>query len=218
MEFEPERTAVCRYAQRMYREHLVHGTSGNVSMRVAPELLAIKPSGIPYDELTPEDIVVVDLGGRVVAGSRRPSSEAPMHRAIYQRRPDVNGVVHTHSIYATAFACLGKPMAVITTELAQLVGGAVPVAVYAPAGTDEFACAAVDAVGAGSACLLRSHGAVGVGRTLAEAYAVADGLEEAAQVLYLARQLGEPLLIPEAEARRMYEGYRTGYGQPKENP
>jgi L-fuculose-phosphate aldolase len=216
MEFGQERAAVCRMAQRMYHAHLVRGTSGNVSMRVpASEYLAVTPSGMAYEALTPEDIVVIDLAGRVVAGTRRPSSESPMHRAIYRQRPDVHGVVHTHSIYATAFACLGEPMPVITTELAALVGGSVPVAPYAQAGTEAFAQVVVDTLQDGAACLLQSHGVLGVGASLEEAYAVAEGLEEAAQVLFIARQLGQPRALPAGESQRMYHAYRTVYGQPR---
>lgn len=216
MDFQQEREQVCHMAQRMYRDHLVRGTSGNVSMRLTNgNGFAITPSGMAYELLTPDDIVVLDLAGRVMAGNRRPSSEAPMHRAILSARPDVSGVVHTHSIYATAFACLGEAMPVITTELAGLVGGSVPVAPYAAAGSEELAQAVMQVLGSGSACLMQSHGAVAVSYSLEDAYTVAVGLEEAAQILCLARQMGTPRPIPATESQRMYNLRLTSYGQPK---
>ncbi|MGE5675877.1 MAG: class II aldolase/adducin family protein, partial [Mycobacterium leprae] len=209
------RRAVCNTARRMQTDGLVKLTSGNVSCRIpGTDLFAITPSGMDYESLEPADVCVLDLSGKVVAGSRRPSSETPMHALTYRRRPDVGGVVHTHSIYASAFACLGREMPVISTELAMLVGGTIPCAPYARSGTEEFGVAAVDTLGADAlAVLFQNHGVMAVGRTLKEAYAVAVGLEEAAMIYYLASQMGSPVIIPAEERERMFREFRTSYGQ-----
>jgi L-ribulose-5-phosphate 4-epimerase len=215
--YEAERQQVCETARAMKADGLVKLTSGNVSIRIpGTDLFAITPSGMPYESLTPADICLVNLAGDKVEGDRKPSSETPLHRAVYEHRPDVNGVVHTHSIYASAFACLGQPMPVISTELAALVGGTIECAPYAKSGSQEFADVAIQTLGAESlACLFQSHGVLAVGTSLSEAYAVAIGLEEAAQIYYLARSMGEPIILPEEERRRMFVEFRRSYGQPK---
>jgi len=212
------RRAVLDTARRMKRDGLVRLTSGNVSCRVPGlDQFAITPSGMEYDSLEPEDICILDLKGRLVDGRRRPSTEAPLHRLTYQRRPDVFGVVHTHSIYASAFACTGQSMPVISTELAGLVGGTIRCAPYAKSGTEEFAVTALDALGMEDVALLfQNHGVMAVGASLKEAYDVALGLEEAAMIYYLARQMGEPVILPEEERRRIFRVMHTTYGQPKE--
>lgn len=213
--YEAERRLVLQTARRMKADKLVRLTAGNVSCRIAGRtLFAITPSGMEYDELEPADICILDLEGNLVDGRRRPSSEAPLHRLVYRSRPDVGGVVHTHSLYASAFACTGQPLPVISIELAGLVGGAVPCAPYAPSGTAAFAEAAVATLGEeGVAVLFQNHGVMAVGPSLAQAYAVALGLEEAAQLYCIARQVGEPIILPEAECRRIFEVMHTRYGQ-----
>lgn len=218
LRYEAERQLVCETAQAMKADGLVKLTSGNVSIRIPEtDLFAITPSGMPYEALTPADICLIDLAGDKVEGERRPSSETPLHRAVYHHRPEINGVVHTHSIYASAFACLGRPMPVISTELAALVGGTIDCAPYAKSGSQEFADVAVQTLGREAlACLFQNHGVLAVGTSLNEAYAIAVGLEEAAQIFYLARSMGEPIILPEEERRRMFSEFRRSYGQPKE--
>lgn len=217
MQYETERQAVLETAQRMMRDGLVKLTSGNVSCRIpGTDLFAITPSGMDYETMVADDICIVDLNGRQVQGERRPSSETPMHRLAYLRRPDVDGVVHTHSIYASAFACTGQSMPVISTELAALVGGTIRCAPYAKSGSEEFAEVALQTLGdEDMAVLFQNHGVMAVGRSLKEAYSVAIGLEEAAMIYLLARQMGEPIIIPEAERQRMFRAFRSSYGQPK---
>lgn len=212
------RAEVVATARRMHADGLVRLTSGNVSCR-APggERFIVTPSGMPYASLQPADAVVVDLQGRIVEGSRRPSVETPLHRLILQTRPDVGAVVHTHSLYATACACLGEDLPVITAELAMLVGGAVRLAPYRRSGTEEFAEVAVAALGDRAAALFQNHGAVAVGATLAEAYAVAVALEEAAHIYCIARSLAQPTLLSEAEGRELARQFRQGYGQPADS-
>ncbi|HLN64228.1 MAG TPA: class II aldolase/adducin family protein, partial [Symbiobacteriaceae bacterium] len=216
MRYEETRQAVCEYARRMMRDGLVKLTSGNISARVpGTDCFAITPSGMDYETMTPADIVVLDMALNVVAGDRRPSTERAMHRAAYARRPDVGAVVHTHSIYASAFACLGRPMEIISTELAMLVGATIACAPYAQSGTEQFAEAALDTLGPEAlTVLLQNHGVLAVGRTLKEAYSVAVGLEEAAMIYHLASQMGTPIIIPAAERERMFREYRRSYGQP----
>lgn len=215
MLYEDIRKQIVAVARTMVLDGLVRGTSGNVSCRIAgSSLFAVTPSGMDYHTLGPEDVVIVDaLSGRVVNGHRRPSIETPLHRYIMQQRPDVNGVVHTHSVYASAFACLALPLPVISTELAALVGGTVPCMPYMRSGSDDFARSVLATLQDGVACLFQNHGALAVGRTLKEAYTIAMGLEEAAQIYHLARQMGEPIILPESEREFMFRFYRTSYGQ-----
>lgn len=215
MLYEDIRKQIVDVARTMVLDGLVRGTSGNVSCRVPDStLFAVTPSGMDYHTLKPEDIIIMDgVSGRVVHGHRKPSIETPLHRYIMLNRPDVNGVVHTHSVYASAFACLAMPLPVISTELAALVGGTVPVAPYMRSGTDEFAKMILQTMGDGVACLFQNHGALAVGRTLKEAYSIAMGLEEAAQIYHIAKQMGDPIILPEEERNFMYHFYRTSYGQ-----
>jgi L-ribulose-5-phosphate 4-epimerase len=217
MLYEETRSAVCEKAKRMMRDGLVKLTSGNISSRIpGTDYFAITPSGMDYETLTPADIVVVDMAGRVVDGARRPSTETPMHRLTYQRRPDVGGVVHTHSIYASAFACLATDMPVISTELAMIVGATIRCAPYAKSGTEEMAETAVTALGPEDLTIfLQNHGVLAVGSTLRQAYHVAVAIEEAAMIYYLARQMGQPVVIPAAERERMFREFRRSYGQPR---
>ncbi|MEW8978747.1 MAG: class II aldolase/adducin family protein [Symbiobacterium sp.] len=214
--YEAERRKVIVIARRMQADGLVRLTSGNVSCRIpGTDLLAITPSGMPYDRLEPADICVLDLDGNVVDARRRPSTETPLHRLTYRRRPDVGGIVHTHSLYASAFACVGRELPVISTELAGLVGSAVRCAPYAPSGTEEFAQTAVETLGDEDvAVLFQNHGVMAVGPTLDRAYAVAVGVEEAAQLYCIASHLGEPIILPEEERRRLFRYMQTRYGQP----
>lgn len=215
MLYEEIRKQIVDVARMMVLDGLVRGTSGNVSCRVPDStLFAVTASGLDYHTMRPEDVVIVDaVSGRVVSGHRKPSIETPLHRHIMLNRPDVNGVVHTHSIYASAFACLAMPLPVISTELAALVGGTVPVAPYVRSGTDEFARTVMQTLGDGVACLFQNHGALAVGRTLREAYTIAMGLEEAAQIFHLAKQMGDPIILPDEEREFMFRFYRTSYGQ-----
>lgn len=216
MLYEDIRKQVTAIAKRMQRDGLVKLTSGNVSARVpGTTFFAITPSGMEYETMVPNDICIVDISGRVINGHRKPSSELPLHRLILERRPDVMGIVHTHSIYASAFACLALDMPIISTELAALVGGTIKCAPYARSGSEEFAEVALEALGDGVACLFQNHGALAVGPSLQMAYSVAVGMEEAAMIYHLAKQMGDPIVLPEEERARMFREFRLHYGQPK---
>ena len=182
---------------------LVLGTAGNASGRDADsELIAVSPTSVPYESMRPEDVSVVTPAGDVVEGAP-PSFELPMHLGVLTRRRDVGGVVHTHSPYATALGCLVDEIPVVGPEQAATVGGAITVVPYAPSGEPSFA----DAVLAGAperwAVIVRNHGPVCLGRNLAEAFACAFAVEDAARVFALARVLGEPSLLPAEEVQRV---------------
>lgn len=190
------RRAVLAAARRMGKRGLVTGMAGNVSMRLPSArgraLIAVTPSQRPYDRLRPEDIVVVDSAGAVVDGSLAPSSELPLHLAVYRARSDVGAVMHTHSVHASALAVAGLALPPVLDELVVFVGGAVEVAEYGMSGTREMAERAVRALGDRNAALLRNHGLVGVGGTPGEALGVCELVERAARVYIMASLLGGP--------------------------
>lgn len=216
MLLQSARAAVARAARRLGPDRLVTGTAGNVSLRdPASGLIAITPSGLPYEELTAEDIVVVDGAGAVVAGRHAPSSELPLHCAIYRARAADHAVVHTHSPFATAFAACGREIPAVHYEIAFATrGAAIRVAPYATYGTEELARNAVATLGADSAVLLQNHGVVAVGPTLERAYTVALKVEYLAELAYHALQIGSPILLGEEELARVRARFER-YGQPR---
>ncbi len=197
-----ERDRVCELGRRMVADRLVVGTSGNISVR-AGDLVAVTPSGIDYADLGPESITVVDLAGRRVDGDLTPTSEVPLHLALY-REAGAGSVVHTHAPHATAVSTLVTEVPPIHYVVAML-GGAVRVADYATFGTPELARNALAALGDRSACLLANHGAVTIGGNLAAAYERALQLEWLCQVWLAARSAGEPTLLPAAELAKVAE-------------
>lgn len=199
-------------AQEMARRSLVLGTWGNVSARV-DDLMVITPSGMDYLKIQPSDLPVLDASGRTVLGERQPSTEHRLHRAIYQQRPDLSAIVHTHSPYASVLAVVRQPLPPILEELAQVVGGEVPVAEYALPGTAELAERASAALGGGVAVLLPNHGMVGVGRTLREALLVCEIVEKGARVYCYSRILGQPAVLTEDQVAWLRREFLTHYGQ-----
>ncbi|MDS1029145.1 class II aldolase/adducin family protein [Bacillota bacterium LX-D] len=198
----------------MFNSNLVVGTWGNISTRVTEEeVMALTPSGMDYNELQPSDIVLVDFQGKIVGGNRRPSSELPLHLAIYQGRKDVNAIVHTHSIYASALAAARKPIPAAVEDLVQIVGGDVRVSKYVLPGTAELGTAAVQAMEGRNAVLLANHGVVGVGRDLREALRVCQIVEKAAQITIMASLLGGVVELSSEDIAAMRNFYLHGYGQ-----
>ncbi|HWR38930.1 MAG TPA: class II aldolase/adducin family protein [Patescibacteria group bacterium] len=199
--------------QALLHKNLVTGTWGNVSARV-PEshYIAITPSGSDYRYLSPADISIVDLQGRVITGEKKPSSELLLHLAIYQARPDVGAVVHTHSVFASACAVAHKPIPPIIEDLVQLVGGSVDVAEYSLPGTRELAANAVKALQNKQAILMANHGMAGCGRSLNEALTACELVEKAAQILIYAQQLGGAQVLGPADVAVMHGFYRQHYG------
>jgi L-fuculose-phosphate aldolase len=180
------RSAVVEVAREMLRLGLVSGSSGNASARDGDEVL-ITPAGLPYEEMTEDDLVAIGMDGEATEGQREPSSERRVHLAIYAARPDVGAVVHTHSVHATAWSVTGEPLHTGTEELEAAAGGEVLTARFAPTGTDEIAGAVVEALGDRRAVLMARHGAVAVGGTPAAALDTCIALERQAQIAWLLR-------------------------------
>jgi L-ribulose-5-phosphate 4-epimerase len=210
------RATVCRLHEELRRGGLVVWTSGNISARVPDQpLMVIKPSGLSYDDLTPESMVVCDLDGAVVDGDLAPSSDTAAHAFVYRHRPDVGGVVHTHSPYATAFAARGEPIPCVLTAMADEFGGEIPVGPFARIGGDDIGKAIVQTL-AGSrspAVLLRNHGVFTIGRTSRDAVKAAAMCEDVARTVHLARTLGEPVPIDQADIDALHHRYQNVYGQ-----
>lgn len=192
---------------------LVRGTSGNVSGR-SGEKVVIKPSGVEYGELSPENLVVVDMDGNVLEGELKPSVDTGAHLHIYEHA-DVGGIIHTHSTYATAFAALGREIPMYLTELADLFGDRIPVSEYVPPGTEaigeQFAEHTSDERFEG--LLMKNHGLFAAGDTPGDALKAALHIEHSAKISYLAEDLGDPEEIPLDEAQRLQGEYLEGYGQ-----
>ena len=196
------------------RNGLVAWTSGNVSARdPATGLVVIKPSGILYDELRPEHHVVVNLEGTIVEGELKPSSDTASHLYIYRQRPDVNGVVHTHSAYATAFAAVGRPIPVYLTAIADEFGAAIPCAGFALIGGEEIGRQVVEHIGSSPAVLLKNHGVFTVGPSAQAAVKAAVMVEDVARTVWLALQLGQPDEIPAEDVAKLHHRYTHVYGQ-----
>jgi L-ribulose-5-phosphate 4-epimerase len=208
------RAVICRLNQDLSRYGLVTWTSGNVSGR-DPEsgFVVIKPSGVPFEDLTPENMTVVNVNGKVIEGSLAPSSDVHAHNYIYRHRPKVMGVVHTHSNYATAFAAVNKPIPVYLTAIADEFGGPIPVGGYAKVGDDEIGREIIRAIGDSPAILMKNHGVFTVGPTPTAALKAAVMVEDAARTVWLALQLGQPEEIPPEEVTRARQRYVTEYGQ-----
>lgn len=217
MKYPELREEVTRIARRMSVSGLVSTTSGNVSARSSEKDVLITPSGLPYEDLKPEDVVLVTHEGEVLEGSLKPSSELPMHTGIYRSKPHVGGVVHTHAPYATALACLGLEIPPVHYLLAALSEeGRVPLAPYATYGTEELAEYASEALGdSHSVCLLQNHGTIAVGKTEEEAYSLTEILEEMAEIYYRTRIAGKPMLL-NSEQIAGTRAKIVHYGQPQQ--
>ena len=210
------RHIVCDLHMELPRNNLVAWTSGNISAR-DPErnLVVIKPSGIKFPDLTPANMVVVDLEGNVVEGAYKASSDTASHCYIYRHMPEVNGIVHTHSRYATAFATHGRPIPCITTAMGDEFGGDIPCGGFALIGGEAIGRVVVEALqGSRSpACLLQSHGVFAVGATAEKAVKAAVMTEDNAAIAWASLLLGEPLTIASSDIDKLYDRYQNVYGQ-----
>lgn len=207
------RKQVIEIARQMLKYGLTVGTWGNISIRNDEMLVAITPSGVDYELMTPEDVVVVDLSGKVVDGNLKPSSELPMHLAVYRERKDVQAIVHTHSPYASAFAVLGQEIPVVLAEMASVVGGSVLVTPYSQPGTPDVGRDVVRCLKDRQGVLLGNHGVVAIGSNVDEALMTALVIEDGARIYQLAKTLGEPRTIPADETRLLRQQYMKHYGQ-----
>lgn len=196
------------------KNNLVAWTSGNVSAR-DPEsgFVVIKPSGIRYEDLRAEHMVVVDLEGDIVEGKLKPSSDTASHLYIYRRRLDVNGIVHTHSRYATAFAALGRPIPCVLTAMADEFGGPIPCGGFALIGGEEIGQVVVQAIGTSPSVLLKNHGVFAIGKDAEAAVKSAVMTEDVAATVWLAMQIGQPDEIPADLVARLNDRYQHVYGQ-----
>lgn len=208
------RIKVVKKGIELLTANLTVGTWGNISCRVPGEsLIVISPSGLTYESLVPEDIVVLDLEGNIINGLRKPSVELPLHLAIYNAREDVQAIVHTHSAYATAMAVARKEIPAAVEDLVQIVGGNVRVNEYAHPGTKELGINTVKALEGRNAVLLANHGMLGVGRDLDEAFRVCQIVEKSAHIVLLAQLMGRVIPLSHADVDGMRNFYLDAYGQ-----
>jgi L-ribulose-5-phosphate 4-epimerase len=210
------RREVCRLHAELVRNGLVAWTSGNVSARVpGAELMVIKPSGIAYDDLTPQSMVVCDLAGMRVDGELSPSSDTAAHAYVYRHMPAVGGVVHTHSTYATAWAARGEPIPCVITAMADEFGGEIPVGPFALIGSDEIGRGIVATLDGhrSPAVLMRSHGVFTVGGSAVDAVKAAVMCEDVARTVHAARALGTPESLTADQVDALHQRYINHYGQ-----
>ena len=196
------------------RNNLVVWTGGNVSARDAETgLVAIKASGIRYEEMRPEHMVIVDLNGKLVEGDYKPSSDVHSHLYIYKHRPEVGGVVHTHSAYATAFAAVNRPIPVVLTAIADEFGGPIPCGGFALIGDDAIGKVVVESIGKSPAVLLKNHGVFTIGKDAKSAVKAAVMTEDNARTVWLAMQIGVPDEIAAEDVEKLHQRYMNVYGQ-----
>jgi L-ribulose-5-phosphate 4-epimerase len=206
--------------QELVRNELVAWTSGNVSQRISsddgtPDLFAIKPSGVRYDELTADSMVICDLDGNLVAGKLSPSSDTAAHAYVYRNMPEVNGVVHTHSNYACAWAAVGEEIPCILTAIADEFGGPIPVGPFAIIGDESIGRGIVETLKGhrSPAVLMQNHGVFTIGPDARSAVKAAVMCEDNAKSAFLARQLGTPIPIPQEAIESLFNRYQTVYGK-----
>lgn len=211
------RHEVCDLHEQLTRYQLVIWTAGNVSARVpGHDLMVIKPSGVGYDDLLPSDMAVCDLHGNLVDGRLAPSSDTAAHAYVYRHMPEVGGVVHTHSTYATAWAARGEPIPCVLTMIADEFGGDVPIGPFALIGDDSIGRGIVEALrGSRSpAVLMRNHGPFTVGKDARSAVKAAVMVEDVARTVHISRQLGDPERIDGDDVTLLFDRYQNVYGQP----
>ncbi|MGM9927051.1 MAG: L-fuculose-phosphate aldolase [Bacillus sp. (in: firmicutes)] len=213
MHMKAECEKIIQFGKKLIDSGLTVGTGGNLSVVSEDRtMMAITPSGIPYYNIKLEDIVIMDLNGNVIEGTRKPSSEYEMHSIVYRNRPDVKAMIHTHSLYATSISCLRVELPAVDYLVAFSGGASVPIAEYASFGTKELAENALEAMGDKQAVLLANHGINVVGRTLEQTYDVLEQLEFCAKLYWHARAVGAPVILPSEEMNNMVERF-ADYGQ-----
>jgi L-ribulose-5-phosphate 4-epimerase len=211
---EQLRREVCAMNLELPRQGLVTWTSGNVSGRDADSgYVVIKPSGVRYESLAPDNMVVVDLQGNVVEGPLKPSVDTATHLYVYRHRSDVGGVVHTHSTYATSFALLGEPIRVYLTAMADEFGTDIPIGAYCEIGGEQIGAEIVRSIGASPSILIRNHGVFTIGPNAEAAVKAAVMTEDVARTVHLALLRGRPEALPPEEVERAHRAYLEHYGQ-----
>jgi L-ribulose-5-phosphate 4-epimerase len=210
------RRSVAALHGELTRYELVVWTAGNVSARVpGRELMVIKPSGVSYQELSPANMVVTDLHGRLVDGEHQPSSDTAAHAYVYRHMPEIGGVVHTHSTYATAWAARGEAIPCVLTMVADEFGGEIPVGPFALIGDDSIGRGIVTTLrqSRSPAVLMKNHGPFTVGKDARAAVKAAVMLEDVARTVHIARQLGEPIPMRQQDVDSLFSRYQNVYGQ-----
>lgn len=217
---EKARVEVCALHSELIKWGLVVWTAGNVSQRVVgvdgcDDVLVIKPSGVSYDELTPASMVVCDLEGNLLAGEGSPSSDTAAHAYVYSHMPEVGGVVHTHSTYATAFAAVGRPIPCCLTMMGDEFGGDIPVGPFALIGDDSIGRGIVETLSKSRsrAVLMQNHGPFTIGKNAKDAVKAAAMTEEVARTVAAAEQLGSIIPIPQEKIDSLFDRYQNVYGQ-----
>ncbi|MBQ6713796.1 MAG: class II aldolase/adducin family protein [Selenomonadales bacterium] len=206
--------AVIEYAHRMTEKGLIAGTWGNISVRIPDtDMIAITPSGRDYMTLVPSDIAIVNMKGEWVDGNYKPSSELPLHLAVYRARQDVGALIHTHSIYASACAAARRSIPAIIEDVAMMNGGVIEVAEYAANGSTELAANTVRALGEHQSVLLANHGMLGCGSNLKEAMTMCELVEKTARIFIAAQSLGGAVELDRDDVMRMRNQYLQHYRQ-----
>lgn len=214
MLLETLRAEVLYYTRKLAASGLVRHTQGNMSARDRESgLVCVTPSGMEYDAMTAEDIVVVDERGAVVDGRWKPTVETPTHLCVYRSRADVQAVIHAHAPHATAFGVAYQPIPLVLMEAACCLGAPVPIAPYMMSGSEAFGKLILDTMGAGHAVVWGNHGILVAGPSLKQALSMAHAVEDNAQAYLLAAQLGEPRVLPEDEVARLHRFWLNDYGQ-----
>ena len=204
-----EREALVRYGKKLLESGYVLGSGGNISLMDRTEgLIAITPSGLPYERMNADDIVVLDLDANTREGHMKPSSEYQLHLSLLAQRPDINAVVHTHSPFATAVACLGWDLPSFH-YLVAISGISIPCAPYAIYGSQELSDNVCNEIGNGRAVLMANHGLVTVADTLAKAFEIADIVEYLSQIYLQVRAVGDPQLLSEQEMTQVVRKFET---------
>lgn len=211
-----ERKAIVDFGQKMINHQLTTGTGGNLSIyNRAERLIAIKPSGVDYFKMNPEDVVLVSPEGEIVEGDLNPSIEIRFHLDLLNHRDDINAVIHTHQVHATTIACMNWELPAVH-YLVGVSGNKVPLAKYAPIGTQALSDNILSAIGNYNACLMSNHGLVAVGRTIERAYNVAEELELVSKIYIQCKSMGDPVILTDEDMAIILEKFKS-YGKPKKN-
>lgn len=215
MLMEKERRQIVLYGKKMVTAHLTIGAGGNLSILDRDTgLMAISPSGLDYYETEPEDIVILRMDGSIAEGSRKPSSESALHIALYQKKPEISSVMHTHSMFCIVLSALNMPIKAVSYLLADAGTFEVPVAPYHTYGTMELADAVTDTIGEGNACLMANHGLVTCGKSIASAFSLAEECEFVSEIQWRSLCIGNPSVLNEEQMKIVMQKFGT-YGQGK---
>lgn len=213
MKMFEERYLIVEYGKKLITSGLTKGTGGNISIyNPSLGLMAISPSGMDYFETKPEDIVLTDLDGNIVEGKRKPSSEKDLHRIFYLKRPDVNAVVHAHSMYSTILATLGWDLPAANYYIAIGGGNDIRCAEYKTFGTWELAESSFNAMKNRYACFMGNHGLLACSGNIEAAFTIAEETERMAEIYYKAKLIGTPKILDDSEVETMLEKFKS-YGQ-----